>query len=284
MKRNLLTVGAIASIVALGGAMGANAASQVTSAEIKDQTIQSRDIAANGVGKSEIRTGAVGSLEILDQSIQSRDIDEGAVGRSEIRNGTITLADIADSTEDALRGQEGPKGDKGAPGEDGKPGDKGDPGEKGEPGADGKDGAVTGVRTLSGSANVEHIGGRFADRATFVEDTFLPAGTYVVTTDAFFQAKAGTEPTGKADLQVAVRGIPSSGDQIDLGTGFTGDSPEQAQREVTTSMTRLVTIPEGGVPVSVFVFGYETDGQGSTDSGVYDASVNLVAIPVTLAD
>lgn len=102
-KRNLLTVGAIASIVALGGvATSANAAGQVDSGDIKNQTIRSVDIAADGVGKSEIRTGAVGSLEILDQSIQSRDIDEGAVGRSEIRNGTITTADIADSTEDAL--------------------------------------------------------------------------------------------------------------------------------------------------------------------------------------
>lgn len=98
-KRNLLTVGAIASIVALGGTVGANAASQVTSADIKDQTIQSRDIAADGVGKSEIRTGAVGSLEILNQSIQSYDIDAEAVGTSEIRNNTITRADINDSTE-----------------------------------------------------------------------------------------------------------------------------------------------------------------------------------------
>lgn len=283
-KRNLLTVGAIASIVALGGTVGANAASQVTSSDIKDQTIQSRDIAADGVGKSEIRTGAVGSLEILNQSIQSYDIDSEAVGTSEIRNNTIRLEDINDSTEKALRGNEGPKGDTGATGEQGPQGPAGEDGADGKDGKDGKDGTFAGVQHAEGAATVEHIGGRFADRATFVKDLFLPAGTYVVTTDAFFQAKAGSEPTGKADLQVAVRGIPSSGDQIDLGTGFTGDSPEQAQREVTTSTTRLVTIPEGGVPVSVFVFGYETDGQGSADSGMYDAKVNLVAIPVTLAD
>lgn len=273
-KRNLLTVGAIASIVVLGGTVGANAASQVTSSDIKDQTIQSRDIAADGVGKSEIRTGAVGSLEILNQSIQSYDLDEGSVGTSEIRNNTIRLEDINDSTEKALRGNEGPKGDTGATGEQGP---------QGPAGEDGKDGTFAGVQHAEGAANVAKIGGSFSTNATFVEDLTLLPGTYVVTTDAFFIAKEGSEPTGKADLMVAVRGVNESAADLDLGTGFTGDSPQQAEREVTTSTTRLVTLTET-TSVSIKVFGYETDGQGSADSGVFDAKVNLVAIPVTLAD
>lgn len=282
-KRNLLTVGAIASIVALGGTVGANAASQVTSADIKDQTIQSRDIAADGVGKSEIRTGAVGSLEILNQSIQSYDIDAEAVGTSEIRNNTIRLEDINDSTEKALRGNEGPKGDTGATGEQGPQGPAGEDGKDGADGKDGKDGTFAGVQHAEGAANVEKIGGPFSTNATFVEDLTLLPGTYVVTTDAFFIAKEGSEPTGKADLMVAVRGVSENEVDLDLGTGFTGDSPQQAKREVTTSTTRLVTLDET-TSVSIKVFGYETDGQGSADSGVFDAKVNIVAIPVTLAD
>lgn len=92
--------------------VGANAARLITGGDIKNQTIQSRDIAAEGVGTSELR----------NQTIQSGDIAANGVGTSEIRQGTITGADINDTTERNLRGKNGKDG---ADGKDGEKGEKG---------------------------------------------------------------------------------------------------------------------------------------------------------------
>ena len=79
------TVVIAAATAAIFGGGGAYAAAQITSAQIQDQTIQSRDIAAEGVGTSEIR----------NQSIQSGDIGEGGVGQSEIRNGSVYHGELS---------------------------------------------------------------------------------------------------------------------------------------------------------------------------------------------
>lgn len=65
--------------------LGATAASLIDSGDIKDQTIQSRDIAAEGVGTSEVR----------NQSLQSVDIDREAVGQSEIRTGSVHHTELS---------------------------------------------------------------------------------------------------------------------------------------------------------------------------------------------
>ena len=56
--------------------------------------------------------GQIGSRDIRDDSILSRDI----------HNGTIRLADIRDSAEEHLRGQQGPQGEQGPQGPAGPPG------------------------------------------------------------------------------------------------------------------------------------------------------------------
>lgn len=59
-KRGLKVAGvvvALAAVFAMAYPKGASAAAQVVSSMIKDQTIQSRDIAAGGVGTSELRDG-----------------------------------------------------------------------------------------------------------------------------------------------------------------------------------------------------------------------------------
>jgi hypothetical protein len=112
-KRVTPVVAGAAILVALGGVGGAFAGQLVTSAQIKDQTIQSRDI------------------------------DAGAVSSSEIRNGGILLGDLSVDARNALKGQTGAKGATGATGakgETGAPGPKGDTGDKGAPGNNGKDG------------------------------------------------------------------------------------------------------------------------------------------------
>lgn len=60
-----VTTGALV-VVGLGTTSG-YAAAQITSAQIKDQTIQARDIQAGAVGRSEIAAGAVGNDELSDR-------------------------------------------------------------------------------------------------------------------------------------------------------------------------------------------------------------------------
>src|SRR3954451_22369606 len=114
-KRVTPVVAGAAILVALGGVGGAFAGQLVTSAQIKDLTIQARDI------------------------------DAGAVSTSEIRNGGILLGDLSVDARNALKGQTGAKGATGATGakgETGAPGANGETGDKGKDGTDGLTGAV----------------------------------------------------------------------------------------------------------------------------------------------
>jgi hypothetical protein len=63
-KRNLVLVAGAATLAVVFAGGGAVAASLVTSADIKNQTIRSVDIHADGVGKSEIRDESVGYREL----------------------------------------------------------------------------------------------------------------------------------------------------------------------------------------------------------------------------
>src|SRR3954452_18809485 len=118
-KRVTPVVAGAAILVALGGVGGAFAGQLVTSAQIKDQTIQARDI------------------------------DSGAVSSSEIRNGGILLGDLSEKARDALEGQTGAKGATGATGAKGETGAAGPRGDKGD---DGKDG----VTDLNAGAGYNH--------------------------------------------------------------------------------------------------------------------------------
>lgn len=84
----------------------------------------------------------VTSANIKDETIQSRDV----------RNGALKLADINDTAEAQLRGQVGPRGPagpRGLPGEQGEPGQQGLPGQPGQPGQPGEQGAP-GTNGVSG--------------------------------------------------------------------------------------------------------------------------------------
>ena len=78
-RRNLVLVASAATLAVVFGGGGAVAASLITSADIKNQTIRSVDIHADGVGKSEIRDAAVGTRE-LTQSVR----DQMAFGLSHL--------------------------------------------------------------------------------------------------------------------------------------------------------------------------------------------------------
>lgn len=250
------TVVIAAATASIFGGGAAYAAARITSADIADQTIQSRDIAAQGVGTSEVR----------NQSIVSGDIAEGGVGASEIRNGSITGADINDTTEKNLKGAKGAKGDKG---------------DKGDPGADGKDGVVSPAYSASDSSIVQAIGGSFGKftdgvRATRVDTIELPAGEYVLTAEGFFVNSQAT--TGKTRMQLAVRVDDGSDWGKDFGTCFTADFGTQKDRETSCNTTRLVQV-DNETEVVVYGFGYQRNGQGAATNAV-EGSAFVSATPV----
>lgn len=243
------TIVIAATTAAIFGGGGAYAAAKITSAQIADQTIQSRDIAAAGVGTSEVR----------DQSIVSGDIAANGVGTSEIRDGSVTGADISDATEKALKGA---KGDTGAPGAAGAPG---------------QDGVVT-ATSVAKSATIANIGGSFLTRATEVGTTHLEAGKYLVNAYGFFD-RTDNAMSSTPVLQLAVRGMDGSQWGADYGTAFTGEFPATGNLEQTASSTRYVTVPAGGLDVKVYAFGYNAD-QSANGSGNYTVSADVTFVPV----
>lgn len=82
-KRNLVLAAGAATLAVVFAGGGAVAASLITSADIKDQTIRSVDIHANAVGKSEIRDEAVGYRE-LTQVARNRIANLASFGLSHL--------------------------------------------------------------------------------------------------------------------------------------------------------------------------------------------------------
>lgn len=253
-----LAVAGLAGVLAFATPLGANAASQITSAMIKDQTVESRDIAAGGVGTSEVR----------NQSLQSGDIAEGGVGASEVRNGSLTSQDLNPAT--AKTYLLGKKADADNAAQD----------EKIEAlEAEGDDvGATVGAHLGSDATPIAKIGGSFAANATLLDTQHLSAGKYLVNTYAFFDRVDNGQASSPV-LQVAVRGADGSTWGADYGTAFTGEFPATGNLEQTASSTRYVTVPEGGLDVSVYGFGYNAD-QSANGSGNYTVTADVSFVPV----
>lgn len=126
----LTAIAVPAAVVLIGGS--ATAASLITSADIKNQTIESWDIAAGGVASSEVR----------NQSLQSWDLDRGSVAASELRDGSVGAHELTEE----LRAQVEEGGPAGPAGEDGTDGIDG------TNGADGADG-VSGYEVVGRTAD-----------------------------------------------------------------------------------------------------------------------------------
>lgn len=243
MKRNYLLPAAIVVAALVLGVPTIASASQNSypwdSGDIKNQSLLSVDLAPNSVGKSETRGNSVGTSEIEYQGVAGLDIKNNDVTGVDIKDQSIGLKELHPSTVSAL-----------------------------------EDAVVPQFGTFK--ANVANIGGSFKERATKAGEFTLKSGKYIITTDALFRSNAAT--SGNTTLQVALRGEDGSEWGTDLGTGFTGSSPSQINREVSTSTTRVVSV-DVDTTVRVMVFGYENNGTGSADSGLFDAEVHVTAIP-----
>jgi hypothetical protein len=85
-----LTVMAVAGLVVAAAAAGATAATQITSQQIKDETIQSRDV------KNGQLTGA--------------DVKDGSLASADLKNGGVARADLAPAVAGSLAGGRIPSG------------------------------------------------------------------------------------------------------------------------------------------------------------------------------
>lgn len=245
MKRSskvMIGVGAAVALVigATGGAVGAQL---VTSAQIKNGTIQTVDLSPAVTKK-------------LNQ-----DGPKGATGP---------------------QGPQGPQGAQGAQGVPGSQGSQGPQGPQGVAGPAASDqlGALAGHQT-SEATPVANIGGTFGKftatvRATQLDSLTLPAGTYQLTGDGFFHSTAAV--TGLTRLQLALRINDGTDWGVDVGTCFTDSTSPLADRETTCQTTRVVEL-DAPTQILVYAFGY-ADNQGSADSGKFTAVAHVSAIHV----
>ena len=82
-----------AAVVLIVTATTATAAALITSADIKDNTVQSKDLKNNNIA----------SADIKDATITSADIKNNVVVSGDIKDGTIAAADLSSATVDSLK-------------------------------------------------------------------------------------------------------------------------------------------------------------------------------------
>lgn len=201
-----LMAGLVAAFVSSGTA---TARDYVTSGDVKNQTLQSWDIAPSGVGRSELRKDSVGWSEVR----------EGTIDSSELTDGGVKEKDLDAATREKLNAG-GPKGEPGKDGTDG------------EDGADGKDG-VSGYEVI----------GRGTDAKTVTpEDGVVTITTKCASADSGDQQQAevalGGGATGGGNVTLHAS-HPSGIEQVS-----DADSDDPAGRWKATSWTVKVSTKE----------------------------------------
>ena len=105
LRTRAAAIAACTVALTLAFAGGAVAAGKITSADIKDHTIQAKDLKNGAVGTKQIKNGqvygddikagAVGSSDIKDGGVTSDDLKNGTVGSSDLANGSVTASKLA---------------------------------------------------------------------------------------------------------------------------------------------------------------------------------------------
>ena len=114
-KATLVAAG-LATVLVVGGSAGAVAGKLITSKNIKDGTIQTRDLRDDSVDASKLAPGAVSWGKSLDAATKAQ------------------IEDLLGEGVPGPQGAAGPKGDTGPQGPEGAPGSRGSRGETGAPG------------------------------------------------------------------------------------------------------------------------------------------------------
>jgi hypothetical protein len=135
-------------VIASGGA--ATAAAFITGKDIKDQSIQSVDIAAAGVGSSEIRDGSVAPFDL---SASTKSFIESKAGKPGATGATGATGAKGDTGATGAKGDAGAKGAQGAPGAVGPQGAPGAVGPQGLTGLGLQDGYYAVAKYNAGNTN-----------------------------------------------------------------------------------------------------------------------------------
>lgn len=141
---------------------------------------------------------ALGGTSYAAITITGKDVKNSSLTGADIKNGSLTGKDVKKRSLDARlfadgvlpAGPQGPAGVPGPQGPEGRKGDTGAVGPKGDRGDQGPQGATgaTGATGARGPSDAWHWSGDGADMG---DPRTLPAGKYVVTTDARVYNSAG---------------------------------------------------------------------------------------------
>ena len=262
-------------LVTLGGVGGAVAVGQITSSDIRDQTIMRRDIGAGGVASSEIKNNSIRSVDIKDQTIQKRDIGRGAVGSSEVLNGSLRSVDIMNGTLGMRDLNAYTRNLILAPG----------------PASD-IFGELADEAATPARVDIQYIGGGVRTRKTDLVSMTLDPGIYLVSAYGHFDRRdvgsvGYAEPTTDTyGALVLWKGSTYTDWNQAAGTYFTGAISQAGRVEATASGSRLLTVTET-TKLNVSGFGYnEAQGYfGSADdpSGI-QFSVEAMVSAVRVGD
>jgi hypothetical protein len=88
----------IALFVALGGSAYAAAqlpTNSVGKSQIRSSAVGKSEAARNAVGRSEVRSSAIGTSEIATNGVAASEVKTGAIGTKELRDGKIEVADLS---------------------------------------------------------------------------------------------------------------------------------------------------------------------------------------------
>jgi hypothetical protein len=97
LRRRGPTIAVAALMFAAGGATATTAANLVTSADIKDGTIQSVDIAGGGVTSADLANNSVTTKKIANGQVRGKDLADNSVTTKKIANGEVRGKDLADN-------------------------------------------------------------------------------------------------------------------------------------------------------------------------------------------
>ncbi|UUI67291.1 hypothetical protein NP095_08715 [Aeromicrobium duanguangcaii] len=206
--------------------------------------------------------------QVKNESLTGADIKNGSLGQKELSAGIQQRLAEVKKLKALKNGVDGKPGTNGADGKDGVDGKDGTDGVDGKDGTDGVDGTnfeLTYANTFP-QVTIANIGGSFASRATTVGSFELPAGKYLVQTDALFRHN-GTTPTAAPSLQAALRVADDSAWGLDAGSIFaTLPGATAYEREAQGTSLRVITLTETKT-VKVSAFGYNPDGSAAGSGG-----------------
>jgi hypothetical protein len=85
MRHSALVLAGLALFISLGGVAFGVATGAITSREIANNTVQSRDV----------RDGSLQGRDIANRGLRSRDVQDGTLGGVDVRDGSLAGADLA---------------------------------------------------------------------------------------------------------------------------------------------------------------------------------------------